>query len=329
MALLGPTDVESLLCRDLGPDVCFLCSAGLKERTRSVEHVVPKWAQKRFRIASQSITLPNGTAIPYRQLTVPCCSDCNLTHLQPLETTMAAATLAGPRAVAAVEPEILFLWLGKLFYGLLYRDHLLPWDRSATNARPLMTADDIRRYTAHHLFLQKVRGDVRFEGFFPASLFVFQTQVPHEPELQWDLRDAIDQMLIAVRMGPVGIIGVLQDGGLQMSIPSPLDHFPSCGLHPVQYLELCAFFTYRCTLSRHSAEYVIDGGPPVRVLQLPQRRSGRALRRWVPSHYAQILSSHVGLPVERLFRAPDLVTTWFRNPRGDTVEMPLASFPWP
>jgi hypothetical protein len=63
---------------------CFYCGKLLRgSRTR--EHVFPLWLQKRFALADQHLTLLNGTQIPYRHLTVPCCPTCNNVHLSKLE----------------------------------------------------------------------------------------------------------------------------------------------------------------------------------------------------------------------------------------------------
>ena len=41
------------------------------------EHIIPRWMQRRFDLFNETLTLINGTRIPYRQLTIPCCESCN------------------------------------------------------------------------------------------------------------------------------------------------------------------------------------------------------------------------------------------------------------
>jgi hypothetical protein len=63
---------------------CFYCGQVLRgNKTR--EHVFPQWLKRRFGLANQHLTLLNGSLIPYRQLTVPCCSTCHNVHLSKLE----------------------------------------------------------------------------------------------------------------------------------------------------------------------------------------------------------------------------------------------------
>ena len=52
---------------------CFVCSGPANTR----EHVIPTWLQHRFDLWNQTLTLPNGTTIPYRYLTIPACATCN------------------------------------------------------------------------------------------------------------------------------------------------------------------------------------------------------------------------------------------------------------
>jgi hypothetical protein len=53
-------------------------------------------------IFEQTLTLLNGTEIPYKQLTIPCCSECNNVHLGKMEQHMKLACDPGHRAVAGL-----------------------------------------------------------------------------------------------------------------------------------------------------------------------------------------------------------------------------------
>src|SRR5713226_5139659 len=95
--------------RRFGRSICFLCGRRLSPKNRSDEHVFPKWLQSRFSLWNQTLTLLNGTHIPYRSLTIPCCIECNTLHLSLIEDGISTATLRGHRAVAALDPLTLFL----------------------------------------------------------------------------------------------------------------------------------------------------------------------------------------------------------------------------
>ena len=63
--------------RRFGRSTCFLCSAPLRAKNRSDEHVFPKWLLQRFNLWDLKLSLLNGTDISYKQLTIPCCKTCN------------------------------------------------------------------------------------------------------------------------------------------------------------------------------------------------------------------------------------------------------------
>jgi hypothetical protein len=65
---------------------CFAC--GGSSSSGSGEHVIPKWLQHECRLFDERLTLLNGTYIPYRNLTVPCCIDCNTGFLSNIESTV-------------------------------------------------------------------------------------------------------------------------------------------------------------------------------------------------------------------------------------------------
>jgi hypothetical protein len=75
---------------------CFFCSAPLRSKGSSEDHVFPKWLQNRFKLWNQRLDLINTTSMPYRQLAIPCCKACNGVHLEKLEKIMQSAFESGP-----------------------------------------------------------------------------------------------------------------------------------------------------------------------------------------------------------------------------------------
>ncbi len=314
--------------RKFGFATCFLCGCRLGNKNRTDEHVIPKWIQRKYKLANQQLHLLNGTTIPYRQLTVPCCLMCNNQHLQPLETRMSLAVAKGAAGVRSIAQHELFLWLGKLFYGLLYRELFLPWDRAGNTSAKITSKALLEQYRMHHLFLQSARVPMTFMGFSPASILIVSTQEPDDVRLGWDFRDELNTMCIACRMGTVGVVAVLQDGGAQMA-SFPLMQLDRRKLHPIQFTEVIAQVTYRGMLFNRTPKYVIADGDPKTVIQMPLGgMSGKPLYEdWNQHHYAQILCEITGVPMDRLFHPPDQVMTWLRNSDGTAKSMPLKRFP--
>jgi hypothetical protein len=183
----------------------------------------------------------------------------------------------------------------------------------------------------HYLFLQMVRGRVVCESFFPASICVVETQVPDNPALQWDFRDGVDSMFIAVRMGATGLLAVLQDSGvLAEASKEMLGHLP-LPLHPLQFIELAARFGYGSTLCTRTPKYIVADGDPIRVIQLPLGglSTKPLLAPWEPAAYARHLAFHTEIPLEVLYSPPDRVMSWLWGDGANPQSMALEEFPWP
>jgi hypothetical protein len=325
---------EAIVERRFGWSTCFLCGRRLTERNRRDEHVFPKWLQRRYRLWDEKLILLNRTTIPYRKLTTPCCADCNSKYLEPIEKTMSGAVRAGPRAVRALDPYYVFIWLGKIFYGVLYRELFLPWDRAQKQKGSIVPKWLLKEeYSMHHLFLQSVRVPMRFANFLPASILILETEEPKgDPTTAWDFNDNPATMFIGCRMGKVGLICVLQDGGAQEQLFFPhLKATLPAKLHPVQFREVMAKIRYQGMLFNRIPKYIIteDSEGNFTAIQQPLQGYNRKplFDPWDQAKYAEILSAVMRRSIEDIFRPPDLVRTWLTAPNGRPVEMPLKRYP--
>lgn len=300
--------------RKFGRFTCFLCGCRLGKRNRSEEHVFPRWLQERFQLPNKQLVLLNGSSIPYRQLTIPCCKRCNNEHLSPIEKKIKLATARGVAAVRQVDPIVLFLWLGKIFYGLLYREYLLKLDRKSASRKTIIPREVLDRFGMHHLMLQASRLRFRFmcpagADLPPASVLVLRTQKPKLIEHQFDFRDSPAGMLISLRMGKVGIIAALQDGGAL-----ELLGFPKCrryALHPIQFQELTAQIFYKTGLLNRTPKFLVaEDSKSVSVIMSPL--AGLSTRPifddWQQPEYARVLSAMTGISVHELFFPPRVMS---------------------
>ncbi|MFA5072954.1 MAG: hypothetical protein WC539_03555 [Nitrospirota bacterium] len=321
--------IDRLKDRAFDPSYCFLCANHFDKVHLTAEHVIPQWAQRRFDLWNQQLVLLNGTSLLYRQITVPCCEECNKYRLQPIETTVSSAVSRGVDAVRAVGRNTLFLWLGKIFYGILYRELSLLLDRSSSDGLTIATPKMLHSLETHLLFLQAAREKVEMVNFTPGSIYIFRCQALKNFRLQWDFCDNIDTMFIAIRMGEVGIIGILGDGGAQMIYESayrPLEQLP---LHPIQFRELCAHFSYRATLATRTPKLVAISGAPHQIYQNPL--GGFSMKpyfdEWVEKDYAQLLANYTGCPFEIAYLPPDQVKTWLHDRDGNLLYLDFETNP--
>jgi hypothetical protein len=132
-------------------------------------------------------------------------------------------------------------------------------------------------------------------------------------------------------MGEVGIISVLGDGGAQISCEDIYKDVMEVPLHPLQFRELCAQFSYRATLATRIPKLISVQDIPHKIIQLPL--GGYSLKplfeEWENTIYSKYLAYYTGIPYEHLFQPPDKVRTWLRDPSGKVQYMDLNIYPYP
>ena len=106
--------------RYLRKDRCFLCGVKLTPTTRTAEHVFPKWLLNRYGLWDHRISLLNRTDISYRQVRVPSCKRCNNVFLGALERRVRRAVEGGYEAFNTLSRPVIFQWLTKIYFQILY-----------------------------------------------------------------------------------------------------------------------------------------------------------------------------------------------------------------
>jgi hypothetical protein len=327
-----PRLFDAVGTQHVGRTFCFLCGRRLTRLNRSDEHVFPRWLQHRYDLWNKQITLLNGSHFQYRSLTIPCCRSCNTRYLSPIEAAVERAVRNGPAAVRRLSNRTLLVWLGKIFYGVLLKEGLLRADIRNPASGRLVRRTALRSFRMHHYFLQGARIPMRFLNAFPASIFVYRIQRYHDIERQFDFRDLPAALAVAIRMGSVGIVAALQDGGAQRTVHgSFLEAYQDFPLHPLQFAELIACFFYKATLSNRTPKYMImEGRKALNVIQMPLQ--GFSLKplfdEWDQSTYAQVLAFHTRMPIADIFDPP-LVMTWLNGSDGRPRFLSLRENPWP
>jgi hypothetical protein len=336
-AVLGPGDLfDPFEKHDFSFDMCFLCGQRLSAAIRSEEHVFPQWLLHRFDLHNKDLNLLNGTAIPYRQLTIPCCRVCNNEHLSAIESDV-RDVIEERKPIGALDEKTLYLWTSKIFYGLLYREVLLPMDRRNRAAGPIITIDPIRTYRTLHVFLQAARLDIDFHCFdarFPASVFAFKVQQPKTMEARFDFKDDIRTAALYLRLGRVGILASFDAGAQACEWRHLYRKYHRYRLHPVQLEELGAAMFYKASLFDRVPKLVISTNPRqgyrIMVMPLAGLSLKPVFRKWETPVFAKYLSAFTDMPLDHL--APDggrrIMTfmTWPDSKRFKAID--LRRHPW-
>ena len=309
-------------------DKCFLCGCTLTNENKTEEHVIPKWLQHQFNLWDQKIYLLNGTLIPYRFLTIPCCFECNNHYLKPFEDKIKSAFESGYEQFETLDKELLFLWLGKIYFGIMYRELFLNLDRTKPEKGTIINPEYLKSFYSHFLFLQGIRQLHSFNDFFPASIYLFKTQKPNDIKEQWDFIDSHNTPFISIRMGEVGIIAVLQDCEATYQLKDLLDHHKDIDLHPLQFREMTAKILYKRFLMNRTPKFmnVQNGETTITYLMSLQGLSDKPIfDDWNNDEYSLLLSDITGVPLKICQPEKGKVWTWLMDVNGNSIFIPVAN----
>lgn len=221
-------------------DTCFVCG----RNATTVEHVIPGWLQRRFNLWNQHLVLPNGSAIPYRQLRVPACRQCNVEVFGELEKKVENGQ--------ATDSDI-WKWANKIHYGLAHKDRFLAWDRCNQSLKigDVASRHDLLERSRH--FLHCVAGDFRTEPDPFGSVFSFLFQTPQP----FRFAHFDESSSICVSIGDVGYVVFVEDGQVlkcSMPVQALLASSP-----PAVSAEDMLFFYAQCLelLARHTLSFPV------------------------------------------------------------------------
>ncbi|MCK9267058.1 hypothetical protein M0P98_09385 [bacterium] len=315
--------------RNYDDSCCFLCGEELNDSNRSDEHVIPKWLQEKYNLWNQELGLINGTNIKYRQLTIPCCSDCNTKYLSSLETRVSQAESKGYQEFCKLNKMDLFYWLGKIYYGLMYKEMFLLKNRKNPDEGTILNKEYVELFRAHYMFLMGIRGGHSCENFFPASIFIVNTQKPKKLEYQWDFYDKHFKMFIAMRFGEIGLVANLQDmEAVKESIK--LDDFYMFELHPYQFIEMSAvvFNTYlrmNRTPKFISYEDTNNDDKIIRTSMVPLQglSSKPVFENWSDEMFAEVLAGIMGMPYEYINPEPGKFRSFIYDENHKPIFIPI------
>jgi hypothetical protein len=186
-------------------------------------------------------------------------------------------------------------------------------------------------FATHKFFLQAARRPFEFKPDIPASIFVFKTKSPKSVRARAAFNDGLEAMTISVRLGEVGILAALQDGGAHRALGwREFQKYQNVALHPIQFANLTAMFFYKATLATRVPKFMsFEQGGKVMVVQMPLGGFSRKpfFDDWDWNIYARVLAQYTDLPVEELLR-PDGVWTWLDDGTGTVPDITFETFPF-
>lgn len=238
-----------------GAETCFLCGASTTNAD-SVP-VFPDWLQQAYYLADKQLLLLDKSITTYRDLTIPCCAVCREQYLEPLEAKIAAAHQQGVAGFKALPERDIFLWLAKIFYGILVRElsnekNPLIMPEHAVGENPKM----FTKFQSFYKLLQALRVPVVFDDFTPFSLFRLEVTDTEDDTVPFAYRDELSTMMFSLKMGRIVLICHLLDNGiLKQALQRVWMGIQDKPLHPLQVAEFTARVYYAAYLLNIIPEY--------------------------------------------------------------------------
>lgn len=238
---------------------CFLCGTKMSADSISEEHIFPKWLLNRNNLWNLTLTLLNKSKIPYKNLKVPCCKQCNNVHLSIVEKEVRNSFENGINGVNAIDKKILIKWIIKILYSLLYKQLYLKNNIKDKNSESIMTPEILKRYQMLFDYLQCIIKDIDFDETF-ASIFVFEIikQPSDIGKENFFYVDDVKGLQFAIRTNEIGIICTLGDNGaIKRRLNSYLEPFYNIPVNEVQFRQIIADVFYSKSLLKNKQSMII------------------------------------------------------------------------
>lgn len=309
---------------------CFL-SGSLTTDTMSV---FPEWLMDHFEFGDEKIEMMDKTkSYTYADLKLPCSSEVKKAF-EDLEIKVQAAYKEDYQGMSALDEELLFLWVSRMVYGLLYYEMLHERDRLLRQGKDFELSLALKERFGHfHLMLQSIIEPVTFAGKKPWSIAVFPLKYSSDI---FSYRDDPINLMFSFGVNGFGIIACLQDNGIIGDSQNEiLQKMKGHVLHPVQFEELYARFHYSDYIMQYQPKQKIKNqanGITVEVLPIEATDEKPIFGFWDEDIFAQLLSNYwqvYGIQREEIFNFRNPFLSFLEDPyskdfiKPETIELPF------
>jgi len=306
--------------------ICFLTGADLSDNNESIT-VFPEWVLNRFNMSDSKFTMmDNVTSFLYKDLKLPCSVTAKNAWAE-LDSEVQSVFDKGYDAVRSFDEQKLFLWMGRMVYGVLYHDLLMEKERCTRRQTDFKISPILKkRFGLFHLMLQSLTAPVFFGGLKPWNMTIVKLKYSKEI---FNYRDDTVNLIFSVGVNGFGIIGMLQDNGaVRQKEKELLNKIEDTLLHPIQFEELKARFIYSRYLLQYGPQYHIKEfeksinieAEPVQLIE------GKPLfAKWDDKMFADVLSEYWkpwGLQKKDIYSAPNAPLSFLEDEYSNRVITP-------
>lgn len=221
---------------------CVMCRENLTEETKTVEHIYPKWLQKQFGLWDKKLVFPNGSSMPYRQITVPCCKACNGGIMSEWEKQVGNAVSKGYDSFINLDEEIIAWWVYKLYYTKLVKELSLKNDLKNPDSEMMFTNQLLSEYKPIYYYMCELLKGTKFVCPKPYELYVYRTAADNS----FDYLDDISRHVVYIKMNDILVVCALDSFSFfNMQYEREIRGLNALErVEPIQALELFAKIVY-------------------------------------------------------------------------------------
>lgn len=233
-------DFASIKNPDSLKDHCLMCRESLTNDTFSLEHIFPKWLLRKYDLFGKGFSLINGTKTMYRNLTIPCCKECNGKYMSEYETKIKDAFERGFDYVKLLPENVLAWWLYKIYYGIIAKEATLKNDIKSKSSKTMIDEFSLEKFDKLYVYMSYLMKGFVFNDVKPYSLHCFKSS--------YDGFDCLfsPQNILLINVSNTLIIADLDGHGIvDKMMASKLEEAKQLmELSILQGVELFAYFSY-------------------------------------------------------------------------------------
>ena len=308
---------------------CFLTGRQLQSGDERIQ-VFPVWMMRAFDLEEKPFKMLDERTVTYKQLQLPCSADI-ASLFEQTEIKVEEAVQQGYEAVKNLDELVLFHWIAKILYGVVFNEIQTGIRQSVLSGEPMNFSQAlVHKFRNLHAMLQSIVVDMEFEQRNPFTIQIFP--VANAPET-FSYRDEINTLIFSLRMRDFAIIATLQDNGTNAIYHEDvLKKIDGYRLHPIQFEEVCARYFYSAYLFNRLPEYTyMDTGKRVFVEPMPLNdwTLKPIFDPWQAKTYGQVLENFWkpwGYTLFEIIKDPEHPMTFLADEEGSFrahVDVPL------
>ncbi len=309
---------------------CFLSGQPLRSADEEIQ-VFPHWLMRKFDLENKPFKLLDDSIRTYKQLKLPCATDV-AERIAELDRQVAAAFDSGYVAVKDLEATVLFQWVAKMVYGVVFNEIQAGIRQQALSGEAMNFSQVLaHKFKNLHLMLQSLITPMQFDGALPFTVVVIQVA---NPEQTFSYRDEINTLVYSLRMSDFGLIVCLQDNGTNgIYHEEHLKHIDGQLLHPVQFEEICARFFYSAYLFNRLPEYTVlqtDKKTYIEPMPLADMSMKPIFDHWQVKTYGQVLENFWkawGFTLFEIIKDPEHPMSFLVDGHGDFIPAQQITLP--